>query len=97
MTITDKDLPRPSVVGGGSVYPAVQNLLLAARNEGLGCVLTTLLCLEEESVKALLSIPEDWHTCAHIPLGYPVLGGHGEISRKKFEEMVYLDQFANAW
>lgn len=97
MTITDKDLPRPSVVGGGSVYPAVQNLLLAARNEGLGCVLTTLLCLEEEGVKALLSIPEDWHTCAHIPLGYPVLGGHGEISRKKFEEMVYLDQFANAW
>ena len=43
MTITDSDLDRPSVVGGGSVYPAVQNLLLACRNEGLGCVLTTLV------------------------------------------------------
>ena len=68
MTITDENLKRPSVVGGGSVYPAVQNLLLAARNEGLGCVLTTLLCLEEESVKSLLEIPEDWFTCAHVPL-----------------------------
>ena len=50
MTITDSDRPEPSVVGGGSVYPAVQNLLLACRNEGLGCVLTTLLCLEEAKV-----------------------------------------------
>ena len=68
MTITDSALERPSVVGGGSVYPAVQNFLLACRNEGLGCVLTTLLCYEEEAVKALLKLPEDWHTCAHIPL-----------------------------
>ena len=64
MTITDAGLDRPSVVGGGSVYPAVQNLLLACRNEGLGCVLTTLLCVEEEKVKALLDIPEDWYTAA---------------------------------
>ena len=54
MTITDKEQPRPSVVGGGSVYPAVQNLLLACRNEGLGCVLTTLFCLEEPKVRELL-------------------------------------------
>ena len=62
MTITDAELNRPSVVGGGSIYPAVQNLLLAARNEGLGCVLTTLLCREEERVKALLKIPDTWYT-----------------------------------
>ena len=36
----------------------------------------------------LLDIPEDWHTAAHIPLGYPVLGGHGPISRKPLERMV---------
>ena len=60
MAITDAKLGRPSVVGGGSVYPAVQNFLLACRNEGLGCVLTTLLCYEEESVKALLNLPDDW-------------------------------------
>ena len=43
MAITDADLNRPSVVGGGSVYPAVQNAMLACRAEGVGCTLTTLL------------------------------------------------------
>ena len=93
ITVTDAGLERQSVVGGGSIYPAVQNLLLAARNEGLGCVLTTLLCIEEPSVKALLNIPDDWHTAAFVPLGYPVLGGHGPISRKPIAKMVYRDRF----
>ena len=93
MTITDAGLDRPSVVGGGSVYPAVQNLLLACRNEGLGCVLTTLLCIEEEKVKPLLGIPDGWYTCAHVPMGYPVGGGHGSITRKPVQEMVFRDAF----
>ncbi|MEM8769407.1 MAG: nitroreductase family protein [Pseudomonadota bacterium] len=93
MTITDAGLDRPSVVGGGSVYPAVQNLLLACRSEGLGCVLTTLLCLEEESVRPLLGIPEGWYTCAHVPIGYPVGGGHGPIYRKGVDRMVSWDSF----
>ena len=93
ITVTDADQPRTSVVGGGSIYPAVQNLLLAARSEGLGCVLTTLLCMEEPAVKSLLNIPEDWHTAAHVPLGYPVLGGHGPISRKPIDRMVHFNQF----
>jgi len=93
MTITDSDLDRPSIVGGGSVYPAVQNLLLACRNEGLGCVLTTLLCREEDRVKSLLQIPPDWFTCAHVPIGYPVGGGHGPISRKPVTDMVFWDSF----
>jgi len=97
MTITDEGLSRPSVVGGGSVYPAVQNLLLAARSEGLGCVLTTLLCKEEAAVRELLGIPDQWFTCAHIPLGYPVLGGHGKISRKSIEQMIYVDSFGNSF
>ena len=88
MTITDSEQPRPSVVGGGSVYPAVQNFLLACRNEGLGCVLTTLLCMEEPKVKALLKMPADWYTCAHIPVGYPVLGGHGPLNRRSPAQMV---------
>jgi nitroreductase len=93
ITVTDAGLDRQSVVGGGSIYPAVQNLLLAARNEGLGCVLTTLLCIEEPKVKALLDIPTEWHTAAFVPLGYPVLGGHGPISRKPITRMVYSDTF----
>jgi nitroreductase len=95
MAITDRDQPRPSVVGGGSVYPAVQNLLLACRNEGLGCVLTTLLCMSEPEVKALLDIPADWYTCAHVPIGYAVGGGHGAIARRGPEQMVYQDSWGN--
>ncbi|MCP3986216.1 MAG: oxidoreductase [bacterium] len=93
MAITDAALDRISVVGGASVYPAVQNLLLACRNEGLGCVLTTLLCEVEPVVRDLLGIPEPWCTAAAIPIGYPVLGGHGPISRRPVEKMV----FADAW
>jgi len=93
MAITDAKLGRPSVVGGGSVYPAVQNFLLACRNEGLGCVLTTLLCYEEESVKALLNLPDDWFTCAHVPIGYPVLGGHGSIRRRDMSQMVRFNEW----
>jgi len=96
LTITDIEQPRPSVVGGGSIYPAVQNLLLSARNEGLGCVLTTLLCMEEPAVKQLLDIPAQWHTAAHVPLGYPVLGGHGPISRRNIDAMVHWDKFSES-
>lgn len=93
LTITDAELDRPSVVGGGSIYPAVQNLLLACRNEGLGCVLTTLLCREEVKVRALLDIPDGWFTAAHVPIGYPVGSGHGPISRKPLTDMLSWDRF----
>lgn len=93
MTITDQALSRPSVVGGGSVYPAVQNLLLACRNEGLGCVLTTLLCIEEAQLRPLLGLPEGWYTCAFVPIGYPVGGGHGPIRRRPVASMVFNDRF----
>jgi len=93
MAITDADLNRPSVVGGGSVYTAVQNVMLACRQEGLGCVLTTLLCYQEQAIKQLLDIPEQWGTCAHIPIGYPVLKGHGPISRRPVTKLVFKDSW----
>lgn len=93
MAITDANLDRPSVVGGGSVYTAVQNVMLACRTEGLGCVLTTLLCYHEAAVKDLLNVPEDWFTCAHVPIGYPVLKGHGPISRRTIGQLVH----DNSW
>lgn len=96
LAITDANLDRPSVVGGGSVYPAVQNLLLACRNEGLGCVLTTILCYREAEVKALLEIPDAWGTCACVPIGYAVGAGHGPISRRPFEELVHWDHWPDA-
>ncbi len=93
MAITDAELGRPSVVGGGSVYTAVENLLLACRAEGLGCVLTTLLCECEPEVRELLSIPEPWGTAAAIPIGFPVGKGHGPLLRRSVEELVFLDSF----
>jgi nitroreductase len=93
LAITDLSLGRPSVVGGGSVYPAVQNLLLACRAEGLGCVLTTLLCLAEAEIRPLLELPEPWATCAFVPIGYPVGAGHGPLSRRPVAEMSYLDRW----
>ena len=93
MAITDSDLDRPSVVGGGSVYPAVQNTLLACRAEGLGCTLTTLLCVCEAEVVDLLGIPEGWGTCAYIPIGWPASKGHGSISRRSIEKMAFADTF----
>jgi len=91
MAITDAKLDRISVVGGGSVYPAVENLLLACRAEGLGCVLTTLLCAVEPQVRDLLSIPPPWGTAAAVPIGYPMGRGHGPISRRPVEELAFLD------
>jgi len=96
MAITDARLDRISVVGGASIYTAVQNTLLACRAEGLGCVLTTLLCADEAAVLELLEIPEPWGTAAAIPIGYPVRGGHGPITRRPVEKLAYLDTWSNA-
>ena len=93
MAITDLNCDRPSVVGGGSVYPAVQNALLACRAEGLGCTLTTLLCFKEQEVREILGIPENWGTCAYLPIGYPASKGHGPISRRPVEKMAFLDRW----
>jgi nitroreductase len=93
MAITDAALGRPSIVGGASVYPAVQNALLACRAEGLGCTLTTLLCLREAEVKPLLGVPDDWYTCAFIPIGYPVGRGHGPLSRRPVQAMAFGERW----
>jgi len=93
LAVTDARLGRVSVVGGGSIYPAVENLLLACRAEGLGCVLTTLLCMCEPEVRELLAIPQPWGTAAAVPVGYPLLRGHGPISRRPVEEMAFTDSW----
>jgi nitroreductase len=97
MAITDAELGRPSVVGGGSVYPAVQNAMLACRAENVGCTLTTLLCFREAEEKALLGIPDDWFTCAFVPIGYPVAGGHGPITRRPVAKLAFADRWGAAF
>ncbi|NND76060.1 MAG: nitroreductase family protein [Ilumatobacter sp.] len=97
MAITDAKLDRISMVGGGSVYPAVQNAMLACVEEGLGCTLTTLHCLREDDVKAALGIPDEWATVAMVPIGYPVGGGHGPTSRQPPRQLAYRNTFGTAW
>ena len=92
---TDTDLGRLSIVGGASVYPIVQNLCLALRNEGVATTLTTLLCLFEPQVKELLGIPEQYATAAHIVAGYPAKPFPTKLRRHPVEEIAFMDSFDN--
>ena len=95
MAVTDAGQDRVSVVGGGSVYTAVQNLMLACRAEGVGCVLTTLLCMDEPAVRELLAIDDDWYTAAAVPMGYPVASGYGPTKRMAVADLFYRDTWGN--
>lgn len=92
---TDRHLDRVSVVAGASIYPSVQNLLLAARAEGLGTALTTLLCAVEPKVKDLLAIPDKVATAALIPMGYPAKGFPRKLaqSRRPVEEIAFAETY----
>jgi len=68
----DQDLDRIGIASGASVYPLAWNILLAARNEGLGGVLTTMPLAEEPRVKELLGLPDFIAVCAVMPIGKPV-------------------------
>ena len=80
------------IASGSSIYPAIQNLMLAARALGLGTVLTTLHRQREDEVRQLLGIPENAHTAALIPVGWPV-GKFGAGPRRPIEEVTYWDQW----
>ncbi|HMG45329.1 MAG TPA: nitroreductase family protein [Acidimicrobiales bacterium] len=73
-----------------SVFPAVQNLFLAARALGLGTTLTTVHRQREAEVRAVLGIPDDVTTWAMIPVGYPT-GRWGEAERRPVREVAYWD------
>jgi nitroreductase len=77
-----------------SVYPGVQNLMLAARSLGLGTTLTTIHQEREQEVKDLLGIPADQLTFALIPVGHP-LGRWGEAKRRPVAEVAYWDRWGN--
>ena len=68
----DRDLDRVGVISGGSIYPFVWNILLAARNEGLGGTLTTFVGAQEEALKSLLGVPPQMAFAAMLPIGEPV-------------------------
>ena len=90
---TDRHLDRLTIVGGASVYPSVQNLLLAARAEGLGTALTTLLCAVEPQVKGLLGVPDGVATAAMVTLGYPAKPFPKRLARRPLGETCFADVY----
>ena len=88
----DKDLDRVGLVTGASIYPLVWNILLAARAEGLGGVVTTAVVPAEAEVRHLLDLPDTHAVAALIPLGVPVRQ-LTRLTRLPVEEFTTVDRF----
>ncbi len=88
----DSTLNRVGVISGASIYPFVWNILLAARSEGLGGVLTTYLAGREEEAQKLLGLPSHHAVAAMVPLGYPVKQ-LTKLKRLEVEEFATVDRF----
>ena len=83
-------------IRGASIYPAVQNVILACRALGLGTTITTNHVRCEDEVKAVLGVPEDVQTFALMPIGYP-LGPFGPVARRPVAEVAHADRWAQPW
>jgi nitroreductase len=95
LAITDIDLDRQSIVGGGSIYPFVQNILLAARDVDLGGVMTTFLCRQEPAARELLALPDHVGIAAVVALGYPAARAT-KLRRRPVEEFARVDRYDGA-
>ena len=83
---------EPSSFEGASIYPACQNLLLAARALGYGGVLTGFQSLVEDELRALLGVPDGVFMAATITIGRPA-GGHGPVRRRPLREVVFAEEW----
>jgi nitroreductase len=83
-------------IRGASIYPAVQNIILACRALGLGTTITTNHIRYEDEVKEALGIPEEVQTFAMMPIGFP-LGQFGPVVRRPLQEVVALDRWGGSW
>lgn len=88
----DRDADRYTFAGGASIYPFVWNILLAAREEGLGGVITTMLIREEDRVRELLGVPDEFAIAAVVALGHPVKR-HIHLKRSAVEDFTTVDRF----
>jgi nitroreductase len=93
LAIVDAGLQRPSIVGGASIYPFVQNLLLGLRAEGLGAALTTLLAPAEPEVKRLLAIPDDVALAAYVLVGQRAEPWPTRLARRPVESFAFLERY----
>ncbi len=89
--------PRaPTRSSGASIYPAVQNMLLAARALGLGATLTSRHLNHEKEVEAIFGLPPGVHSYAILPIGYP-LGNFGPVGRGSLANVVYQDRWGQPY
>jgi nitroreductase len=91
-----KEVAYAECIRGASIYPAVQNIILACRGLGLGTVITTNHIRCEDEVKALLGIPEDVSTWALMPIGWPI-DKFGPLTRRPVEEVAHADRWGATW
>jgi nitroreductase len=96
LAVTDAQLPRQSIVGGASVYPFVQNLLLGLRSESLGAAMTTLLVPAETEVRTLLELPDDVALAAHIGVGQRLDPWPQRLARRPVEEFAFAERYGDA-
>jgi nitroreductase len=92
LAVMDKDADRISIVGGASVYPFCHNILLAARDRGLGGVLTTFAARVEPELKPLLRLPEGHAIAAMLFLGHPKKVPT-RLTRRSVESFTTVDRF----
>ena len=86
--------PERMAGGGASVWPAVQNVLLAARALGLGATPTTLALVDRGAASAALRLPETMAPYCLIPVGYP-LGRFGPVTRRPLDEVLRFDRWSD--
>ncbi len=78
---------------GGSIFPAMQNFLLAARALGLGACLTSWASYGgEELLRDAIGVPDDWMLAGHVVIGWP-RGNHGPVRRRPLTDVVFLDRW----
>jgi nitroreductase len=92
LAAVDRDLGRYTLAGGASIYPFVWSLLLAARDEGLGGVVTTMVIRREHEVRALLGVPDELAVAAIVALGRPVTQPT-KLTRRPVEAFTTVDRF----
>lgn len=92
----DEGKATPNRWSGASIYPAVQNMLLATRALGLGSTLTTRHLLYEKEAEAALGLPEGVHSYAILPIGYP-MGKFGPIGRGNLADITYQDTWGEKY
>jgi nitroreductase len=82
----------PPLLQGASIYPAMENFLLAARAQGLGTVVTGWHATGEEALRGAVGVPPEWALAALVVVGWPV-GHHGPVRRKPVDEVAAADRW----